>query len=128
MVARITLSLGVLLMSAALQAAAANYAFRGMAQVDGGDTLVFEVDMAPGEVRFIDLDENLKLELSTAASGDYSPATQVRVLRREGKSYRLLHTADTDSGADVQRSYGYHICGDQVRFTSPAPASLPDCN
>ena len=83
------------------------------------------VTVPAGSVATVDLTNHLRLVFTAPKAKERRTTTQL--LRLTGGAAEILHT--TRQGGDVgfPRRNGYVVCQGQVRFMSPAPELLPEC-
>ena len=106
---------------------AVTFDFTERVRLPDGKQQDVEVKLSPRDMKIFDLGEGYTLEV-TAPDIDTDVQQSTIILKRKIDATDIaIHTA-------IQRIYdhmpipnGYVICGDAVRFLSPAPEKLPGC-
>lgn len=108
-------------------AAAPEFRFVAAVRTDGSTVERFDVSVQSGRVRFLDLPSGIRIELAAPLREGETRQTYVRLLQRDGDTYRILHEARRIAPASVERSFSYAVCGTSVQFVSPDSATEPVC-
>jgi len=104
------------------------FKFSGEVRIDQNSTLAFGVSVMLRQVHIIDLDSEHKLLLISPTKNGKLAETEVRLLKQDGTSYKILHKA-TNIGSDaIERSFSYRVCGNQPTFYNRALEIIPTCD
>jgi hypothetical protein len=95
---------------------------------NGVNVFPVEVAVSPTSVKEIDIGDELFLEFTSPGNNADGAMSMVRLLRKSGDEFKVLHTAQQVLLNGQPRRNGYSVCGDRVTFISPAPNPLPKCN
>ena len=126
---KVVLVLSVLATSSALAVGASpsQFQFSGEVHANHEVSTAFGLAVAPGYAQILDLPSGLKLEVSSPREDGDSAQTYVRLLQASSNGYRVLHEARSTGSAAYERSFSYLVCGSEVTFLTPAPATTPQC-
>lgn len=120
-------SIASLLTCQAAMASVPEFRFAATVQADNSPVERFSQPVQGGHVRILDLPAGLKVEMAAPSQDGESAETYVRLLQRDGDTYRVLHEARRTGPSSAERSFSYVVCGTNVQFISPAPAVVPEC-
>jgi hypothetical protein len=102
------------------------YGFAAHLRVDNNPTETLSVSLRPGEVRVVDLGNQIHLEFTAPEADSAEQLSMVRLLGEEDAELRVLATTRS-SPTSNPRVVGYLICDGQVTFMSPPPEDIPSC-
>ncbi len=104
-----------------------HFEFSGGVRVDDNDTHAFDLFIPAKMVQTITIDPDYKLILITPDKNSDYAETTVRLLKRNGHQYEILHKYDSIGANNITRTFSYRVCNNKVTFQSPAPAQIPKC-
>lgn len=122
-----SLFLAAAALMSSVQAAEDSFAFRATVQIDGQAVVPVEVVLGPDSVRTVDLENGISLEFTSPHSTLDGVQSMVRLLRKDGPAYHLLHTTRQTLIDGEPRENAYLFCGEQLIFMSPPRADRLVC-
>jgi hypothetical protein len=111
----------------AAMASAPEFHFAAAVRTDSSSVERIDLSVQAGHVRILDLPSGVRIEMAAPSEDGETAQTYVRLLQRDGDTYRILHEARRIAPSSVERSFTYAICATKVQFVSPASAFEPEC-
>jgi hypothetical protein len=104
-----------------------SFLFKATVHDPEADAIPVEISLSTNSVRRVDIGDGLVLEFTTPNNKADGAQTMVRLLRKDGDAFRILHTTRQElmNGAPLENAY--LVCGERVTFMSPPKTSLPEC-
>jgi transcriptional regulator with XRE-family HTH domain len=106
---------------------ASMYRFEGGIRIDENEIHEFGVDVGSNQVFTLNLDANYQLLLMGPENNESGRQTVVRLLRREGHLFDVLHKSVRPALSDSSHSVSYRVCAGKTIFYAPAVTRIPTC-
>ena len=102
-----------------------SYQFEISIRLGDSDVQRIAIEAPDGQLQLVSFEGDLQVEL-TSNAGEEGHAALIQLMR--STDLELLHTANLSGLKPGLRRIAYVICGERVRYLSPAPEVLPNCD
>ena len=102
--------------------------FSAVVRVDESKPHIVQHELGLKEVVIVDLKNEYSLEFKAPDEFTEKARVVIRLLKRDGDEYALLHSSTQNLSKMKVRHVGYQICNEHIVFLSPSPEFPALCN